>query len=390
MKHKGIAVSLAILIACCIAEIAVRAYRNHAATGILTDRPVVELYPGIEHPEEVFSLFGPENLDWSPYEHWITRPNLRSRFYRTNALGFRGPETTVEKPAGRYRIVVLGGSVAWGYGSTADDRTVPGRLQALLRERFPGRDIEVINAAQIGFVSGQQVVYFHRVVQRLSPDLVLFFDGYNDVAADFLNPVSGWPQNAALLKARYQASWRARSSSDELEALARRSSLVDFLWTRFLPQAQAVSRGPADGGITAAETAQNYVRNVQGVAALASPAHVCVVLQPTLATARKPLSPGEKQVLARENQQVPNYTQRVQEACAAMKAEVDSARIPRIELNGALGNEPELLFADECHFGDTAAERIAGVIAEELGEMIGPALASRPNAARVSGLQRRP
>lgn len=369
MKHKGIVLSLAILFACSIAEIAVRVYRNQTAAGILTDRPLLDLYPGIDHPEEIFSLLSPDSLEWSPYEHWITRSNLRSRFYRTNALGFRGAEATLEKPAGRYRIIVLGGSVAWGYGCTADDRTVPGRLQALFQEQFPGRDIEVINAAQVGFVSGQEMVYFHRVLKRLAPDLVLFFDGYNDVSADFLNPVSGWPQNAALLKARYEASWRDRDAGGDLAALARRSSLIDLLWTRFFPEVKAESSGTAEGPITAAKTAHNYVANVKAVVSLASPAAVYVALQPALATIHKPLAPQEKQILAREDQQIAGYSQRVQAAFAAMESEIDAAGIGRIDLTTALGDEPELLFADECHFGDAAADRFARAIAEKLGEM---------------------
>jgi lysophospholipase L1-like esterase len=137
---------------------------------------------------------------------------------------------------------------------------------------------------------------------------------------------------------------------------------------RFLPEEEAVSRS-AEDEIAAGETARNYVRNVQAVAALASPAAICVALQPALATIRKPLSPEEKQILAREEQQIPGYAQRVQAAYAAMHAEIESAGIPRIELNNALGSDPELLFADECHFGDAAAERIAEVIVEKLGEM---------------------
>jgi lysophospholipase L1-like esterase len=365
-KRNGIVVVLAIVLAGSIAELAVRIYRTQTASGVLTDRPVLELFPGIDHPEEIFSLFGPESLQWSPYEHWVSRPNLRSRFYRTNALGFRGPETSEEKPAGRYRIVVLGGSAAWGYGCTGDDRTVPGRLQTLLQERFPERDIEVINAAQVGFVSGQQVIYFHRSLWRLAPDLILFFDGYNDISADFHNPVSGWPQNAALLKARYEASWRQRSAAGDLQALARRSSLIDFLWTRFFPEA-ATPEVTSEAAIPAGDTARSYVTNVKAVESLGAPAAIVVALQPTLATIQKPLAPREEQILARQERQIAGFTRRVEAAFARMESEIDAAGIPRIELNTALGNEPELLFADECHFGDIAADRIAKVIAEQLG-----------------------
>ena len=374
-KRNGIVIVLAILFAGSIAELAVRTYRTQTASGVLTDRPVLELYPGVDNPEEIFSLFGPESLAWSPYEHWVSRPNLRSRFYRTNALGFRGPETSVEKPAGRYRIIVLGGSAAWGYGCTGDDRTVPGRLQTLLHEWFPERDIEVVNAAQVGFVSGQQVTYFHRSLRRLAPDLILFFDGYNDIAADFHNPVSGWPQNAAVLRARYEASWRQRGAAGDLEALARRSSLIDFLWARFFPE--ATTPGVTDEvPVAAADTARSYVTNVRAVESLGAPAAIVVALQPTLATIQKPLAPQEEQILARRERQIAGFRSRVEDAYARMESEIDAAGIPRIGLNAALGSEPELLFADECHFGDIAADRIARVIAEQLGVVLGPKAAA--------------
>jgi hypothetical protein len=41
------------------------------------------------------------------------------------------------------------------------------------------------------------------------------------------------------------------------------------------------------------------------------------------------------------------------------------AGLPVINLELALGTAPRLMFADECHFGDEAAERIAIKIAEE-------------------------
>src|SRR2546425_1933166 len=85
-------------------EVATRLYFRSQEKGILTRWPVLKLYPTVERPEEIFSTVTLDSLQWSPYEHWVTRPNLRSRFFRTDALGFRGPEATVQKPSGRFRI----------------------------------------------------------------------------------------------------------------------------------------------------------------------------------------------------------------------------------------------------------------------------------------------
>jgi lysophospholipase L1-like esterase len=86
-----------------------------------------------------------------------------------------------------------------------------------------------------------------------------------------------------------------------------------------------------------------------------------------LATTRKPLAREEEEILARKETQVAGYSRRVQRAYAAMESEIDAAGIRRIDLSAALGDEPKLLFADECHFGDEAAKRLARSIANELG-----------------------
>jgi hypothetical protein len=78
------------------------------------------------------------------------------------------------------------------------------------------------------------------------------------------------------------------------------------------------------------------------------------------------LSPQEKQILDRENEQIAGYSQRVRVAYAAMAAQLEAAGLEQI---ATLGDEPELLFADECHFGDVAADRIARRIAERLVEL---------------------
>jgi lysophospholipase L1-like esterase len=292
----------------------------------------------------------------------VARPNLRTRFFRTNALGFRGPETPVTKPPGRFRIVVLGGSAAWGLGCTADDRTVPGRLEAALRSRYPGRDVEVINGAQTGFVSGQELIYYHRTVAQLAPDLVLLLDGYNDVEADFANPEPGLPQNAAHLRTRYQDFLSSGRLGQDLARFLRGSRFLDVA-SRWIGGGGA--KGPWVPVVEPAATAKAYVRNVTALARLAAPTPVHVALQPVPAVIRKPLSPEEARILAEKEQAIQGYAERVRTAYREMEDGVRRAGLPLIRLDDALGTEPRLLFVDECHFGDEAARLIGAAIAEE-------------------------
>ena len=352
---------LGLVAALVAAEVALRLFVAEPGHGLVVQPPLLALYPGLPRAEEVFTTLDHDALTWSPYLHWTTKPNLRRRFFRTNALGLRGAEVETPKPAGRLRVVVMGGSVAWGLGSTADERTVAGWLQAELRQRLPGRDLEVVNAGQPGFVSGQELLLFHRAVAALSPDLVLLFDGYNDVEADLTNPVSDWPQNAAQLRTRYEDFLRSGRLGADLFRLFQESRLLELAQRRLraLPSAR-----PWTPTVAPAATAGSYARNAAALARLAAPAPVWVALQPVVATTGKPLAPEEQRLLARREQAVAGYTERVRACYRGMAGAAAAAGLRVIPLESALGREPVLLFADECHFGDEAARRAAQAVAQ--------------------------
>lgn len=344
-------------------ELGVRITQRGTNHPILAKWPILALYPNIKNPEEIFTSVPQDSIEWAPYQQWAMRPNLHSRFYRTNTLGFRGPETTLDKPLGRFRVVVMGGSAAWGFGSTSDENTVAGRLQTILREQLPELNIEVINAGQIGYGSTQELIYFHRQVRALNPDIVLLFDGYNDILADFINPTSGWPLHSDLLKSRFEDSFHPRPFRKDFLALLRQSRLLDFVIRRISEIMKP--RGPIKPSINPYSTAEHYLRNILALIHLAAPASVWVALQPVPAITQKPLSPEEIRIVAEKEQAVQEYTHRVRQTYQGMKEGLHSKEIATIDLEGALGTEPELMFADECHFGDQAANRIAHRIAEQ-------------------------
>jgi lysophospholipase L1-like esterase len=98
-----------------------------------------------------------------------------------NGQGFRGPEVPLEKEPGSVRIACLGDSQTFGHG-VADDESWPANLAAGLRERLPGRTVEVLNCGVGGFETEEELALFERRVQPYLPDLLLLGFFLNDTA----------------------------------------------------------------------------------------------------------------------------------------------------------------------------------------------------------------
>jgi hypothetical protein len=96
-----------------------------------------------------------------------------------NVWGYRG-RTVGKKTADEYRVVVLGGSAAYGYGVSAED-AMPAVLQRLLRARTRSPLFTVVN---LGY--NNEGAYSFRTTledyQWLDYDLVMLYEGYNDMS----------------------------------------------------------------------------------------------------------------------------------------------------------------------------------------------------------------
>lgn len=81
-----------------------------------------------------------------------------------------------------YRVFAYGGSTMWGMGAP-DWETIPAYLQQSL-ETTLDRPVCVVNFGQMSYVSTQGVILLMRSLQSGTvPDLVVFYDGINDVIA---------------------------------------------------------------------------------------------------------------------------------------------------------------------------------------------------------------
>jgi lysophospholipase L1-like esterase len=97
---------------------------------------------------------------------------------RANSLGFRDREHPRRKPAGTYRILVLGDSIAAGHRVPRTEDVFPARLETLLRRR--GLPAEVLNFAVSGYNTEQEVETLRDKGLAFEPDLVLLAYCLND------------------------------------------------------------------------------------------------------------------------------------------------------------------------------------------------------------------
>jgi lysophospholipase L1-like esterase len=115
--------------------------------------------------------------------------HLHTKYQTTagfNIWGYRGPVVGRKRP-GEYRVAVLGGSAAFGYGVNWD-QAIPAVLERRLSAMAPsGRTFRVINLAY-----NNEGAYSFAVTQRdyayLDADLVFLYEGYNDLMGDPKRP----------------------------------------------------------------------------------------------------------------------------------------------------------------------------------------------------------
>ncbi len=165
-------------------------------------------YFGSEHDRAAYTYTGQEIADTQsiyvglPYVNYGLTPNSRDH----NSLGYRGPEITRPKPEGVFRIVALGGSTTYGI-SIPWQEAYPAQLQRTLRDEYGYTNVEVINAGVMGYTSWDLLANFEFRVLELDPDLIIVYEGINDVDTRLVDPRYYDSLNSA------RGTWRDRAPS---------------------------------------------------------------------------------------------------------------------------------------------------------------------------------
>jgi hypothetical protein len=159
-----------------------------------------------------------------------------------NSLGFRCDEFSEPDPD-ELRIIVLGGSAAWGFGASSNAATIGGRLESMFNETpelLQGcKRAKCYNLAQVDGHQTQDLVTLVLYAEKIRPQIVVSFTGWNEVVCNstmklnllqkygvfYITEMEGWQpikagRNAlAKLKESFLV-WAGRKSA-LISALAR-------------------------------------------------------------------------------------------------------------------------------------------------------------------------
>ncbi|MFQ5350933.1 MAG: SGNH/GDSL hydrolase family protein, partial [Thermoanaerobaculia bacterium] len=147
---------------------------------------------------------------------------------------FRGRRGPGGKRPGRFRVLVLGDSFAWGYGVHAADAW-PLRLERRLASARPDLDPEVVNWSRTGWNTEQAWRSVQPRLSSLDPDLVILNFTLNDAEptnmearARLIEPLERRAPGAAPSQALYAHSVLYRLFWDRLENRRQRRAFVEY------------------------------------------------------------------------------------------------------------------------------------------------------------------
>lgn len=281
-----------------------------------------------------------EKVQWASYVY-VRNPTFRARHAEVDSLGHRvTPVSSAPAGARPVRIFFIGGSTTFGWFQRAE-HTIPAEAARRLQE-MPGTSarLEPTNLGVPGRIFAQDIIELvNQLRAGARPDVVMFYDGINDVAAMVQNGKAGIPQNEANRVEDFDRGRRLVAESRPGFANDLRSLL--HLGGGVLNRLQFVQRlterrtsGSVASLVNVDSAAQGiarmYAANVQVVEALAARFgfRAIYVWQPALFSTNKRLTARERWLL-RPVERDPKI-QRIRDVQRAVPQELRAAVVPLV------------------------------------------------------------
>ena len=315
-----------------------------------------------------------------PYLLYKSKPSQQTTHARINRYGLRGPEIDELPESNVYRILLLGGSVAWGYTARNDSETISEALERYLnahRERSPtlaGKTVEVLNGAVPGYVTWQEALAYSIYHRKLGSRLIVTLDGANDYYAAIVSQQVGVPMRFRVSEQAYLASTPTFSEAIGGWLRYRVHKLKIAKYLRHLRRPSLAELAPP----TAAEVVEGYRHALEHLADIAviEDAAVMPVLQPMLILPdAKPLTEFERQSIAYYDLKIPGINAAYDGVFEAIRKMFDQLDAERAEVfpfdaTGVFADEAAITYVDHCHLTPRGRYLLAAAVGERILEIL--------------------
>jgi len=390
-KKKIVLVVITSVATFVIAMLAAEVYLRHTQTS-----PAPSLYPDdVPYALELYThdgrkvspLIGSLKLSLAPFTVYQNLPSQQTAAFTINSRGLRAAEGVEHDPAPK--VILLGGSSAFGFGVRTDQETISYLLEQSIKSH------RVINAGVTGFLSGQELTYLVTDLIDYRPDLVVVYDGWNDLF-EFLNYSKrktdslGFNRNFFALEDQLVLNYQTQENSSRgmwrLMGTASRKSLVlsRFVQALRARQNRAASiqplAGPSGIGGSASIDAvvASYVSNIRKMSLFshACDAEFIVVFQPELGQ-RLSRTPDEERLLKLATEDI--STKGYQDAFPPLYREFlgkakqlltrDGVEWIDVNESDAFQQNSDSLFVDLVHTNRRGNETVVKIISPRLKQL---------------------
>jgi lysophospholipase L1-like esterase len=309
-------------------------------------------------------IFGMEKRYLS-YLGFLGAPNSKKTTFEINENGFRDSAIKPRAP-NEYRILILGGSAAWGWGASANRHTVSGTLQELLNEESSGVSYRVMNGAYLAWTSLQERITLMEFYARFDPDLVVSFTGFNDIIS------VQYGNSRELLRLEFKMVEEAVENNlkpmGTLKAIRKVGGTLGIWRLVVYFREQVPRRKPGRIDYKPERSGRGIPKLLDRYLSMASytASHgnkFLLVLQPEIYTTGKQLTAAEAEVKkwldSRNNENFDNTFIQYRSDLVQGLSALSSAGINVVDLGSVFDTVSETMFTDDSHFNDSGYREIA-------------------------------
>jgi hypothetical protein len=166
-----------------------------------------DAYKGAPWTKGYCSDWGNADIEWRSFGLYRHKP-YTSETVNFDANGLR--KTVQEAPKGApRRVLVFGGSTMVGYAAR-DGGTIPSCLARVVQAQLPV--VEMTNEGEVGWNNAQEIVALEEELKRgVVPELVVFYDGVNEVIQTVAQKKAGAAPLDGALAAFFDPLFRRRN-----------------------------------------------------------------------------------------------------------------------------------------------------------------------------------